>query len=667
MITPGSIYDMRQTTSVSLLREFFPWRNNGVCILLGYSELGDGGEGYFRYDESSIETPDGGIIIEANGGGRWKRLFSGSVNVKWFGAKGDGVSDDSEAFQKAIDYWKGTRQILHQDLDKAGEIFVPAGTYIIGTRLCVYAGIKIKGTGPTSIIKQSPVYNYSELILLKEISLSSPRVSDVEVKNIKFESTTPGVAAIAPSNTNGFIVVNSNFEKIYLKTTYGIKLNTYTQATTIKDIYSSGNIDVILELAGNANIVDNIDKEGSGTSLLNTNPYIILKRHAIGSYSSGNVLRNIIVEGTGAPGKTILRLEHCYDTTIENLWCEVIVTGTINNIEIYECDAIAFRRKLKNMNSERLINVQRSRRITFENLALPSDSSPISSFLIVDKYSDVKIQYCESKYGQEDYSLNRFGKEIDIDINNIDQIYDDAMSEVSPVKGYDWRKRVRYQSSGNLFTNGSFQQGENYWFHTLSASVEFIQSEVAPGLMAHYYGFPDSGNPKIYQKITIPPGMAIADSGRALTLTALVKIVGPGYIYAGLGACVSAEKLYYNQITESAGWSILSQTFYPQASGEQWIGIRLRGQDATTHLYIDEANLSIGNVGALNSAQFGSIELGKTPKSITYASTMPVSTVGYSQGDIVFNSAPIPGGYTGWQCILNGAVLEWRGFALIAP
>lgn len=44
-------------------------------------------------------------------------LASRGVNVKWFGAKGDGVADDSDAIQAAV--------------DTGSSVFVPAGTYLI--------------------------------------------------------------------------------------------------------------------------------------------------------------------------------------------------------------------------------------------------------------------------------------------------------------------------------------------------------------------------------------------------------------------------------------------------------------------------------------------------------------------------------------------------------
>lgn len=105
----------------------------------GVASIFDGGAGVFRVDSSDTTSQDnGGTIIVGADGRRWKREFAGAANVKWFGAKGDGVTDDTAAIQGA--------------LTAAKSALVPAGDFL-ATELTL-ASARLIGEGPTSIIRK---------------------------------------------------------------------------------------------------------------------------------------------------------------------------------------------------------------------------------------------------------------------------------------------------------------------------------------------------------------------------------------------------------------------------------------------------------------------------------------------------------------------------------
>lgn len=83
----------------------------------GYYAAGDGGGGAYWYDSADTTSADnGGTVIVATDGGRWKLILEQSITNAQFGAKNDGVTDDTAANQAAITWCVAN----HKDLNVTG-------------------------------------------------------------------------------------------------------------------------------------------------------------------------------------------------------------------------------------------------------------------------------------------------------------------------------------------------------------------------------------------------------------------------------------------------------------------------------------------------------------------------------------------------------------------
>lgn len=100
----------------------------------GYWTPGDGGAGDFIFvstDHTSIDN--GGTIIVDAAGQRWYRKTQAqSLNIRWFGAKGDGTTNDRTAIQNALNAGYSAVQI-------------PFGAYNYGSGITVPDGVSLRG------------------------------------------------------------------------------------------------------------------------------------------------------------------------------------------------------------------------------------------------------------------------------------------------------------------------------------------------------------------------------------------------------------------------------------------------------------------------------------------------------------------------------------------
>jgi len=106
-----NVSGMQVINGVAALRTVTPTASRKIW--LGYHTFsGDGGQGVFHGVTGAAPgtyVDNGGTIIVPTGGdgsAAWLRDQVGYISVRWFGATGDGVTDDSAAIQSAIDTGK---------------------------------------------------------------------------------------------------------------------------------------------------------------------------------------------------------------------------------------------------------------------------------------------------------------------------------------------------------------------------------------------------------------------------------------------------------------------------------------------------------------------------------------------------------------------------------
>lgn len=73
-----------------------------------------------------------------------------STNVKYWGAKGDGVTDDSAAIQAAMDYAKLPYETSNVSSVRSGHVFFPKGKYRITAAINMYPGMMVTGESQES-------------------------------------------------------------------------------------------------------------------------------------------------------------------------------------------------------------------------------------------------------------------------------------------------------------------------------------------------------------------------------------------------------------------------------------------------------------------------------------------------------------------------------------
>lgn len=147
------------------------FQNGEFVNVLGYYAIGDGGHIPMYWSASSTATHNGGTVRKptaVSGAGRWLAVNPNNINVRQFGARGDGSTNDTTYFQAAIDFAAANGLVVN----------VPKGNYAIFTTVTLKQGVSLIGekTNPYNAAAYYPsiIYHFPTSANTNVFELETP-------------------------------------------------------------------------------------------------------------------------------------------------------------------------------------------------------------------------------------------------------------------------------------------------------------------------------------------------------------------------------------------------------------------------------------------------------------------------------------------------------------
>lgn len=157
--------NIRTFPNVESIKQANNLKTGGLIKTQGFYQLNDGGGAdYVIVDDIGEDEVDEASIIALQKGLYAKLIIQDYVNIKQCGAKGDGVTDDTEALQKAINI--------------SSKVVIPKGVFVVSKSLSLKDNAVIYGIGEDSVIKKSGDENvyfnlFTDMQLTKKYTFST--------------------------------------------------------------------------------------------------------------------------------------------------------------------------------------------------------------------------------------------------------------------------------------------------------------------------------------------------------------------------------------------------------------------------------------------------------------------------------------------------------------
>lgn len=297
--------------------------NGSFCKTLGYSSKNDDGGAIYKIrTKTNDDTTDEKILISLYDTNLVAELCKNNImNVKQFGAKGDGVTDDTDSIQKAVNY--------------VSTIEVPNGTYMVNaiTHINLNSGNQLT-LNENAIIKAITT-DQGGYIIINLDNVNNVKISGGTIQGDKDTHTgTSGEWGNCINVMNGCTDIHIENVKLIDAWGDGLYINNVTNITS-SNLY-----------------IDNCRR--NGISVISVSNYL----------SDNDIIKNII--GTNPQ----------FGVDVEpNSATDVLKNITFRNLQTYSCHAGGFLTSLQNLTST-------SERVNIKLINYTDTSSPCGIRLI---------------------------------------------------------------------------------------------------------------------------------------------------------------------------------------------------------------------------------------------------------------------------------------------
>lgn len=365
---------------------------------------------------SAIGTANGGTVF-AGATGFWNRQYNDAVNVKWFGAVGDGATDDTVAIQSAINF----------GIDIIGDNCI----YLVDSLIIAISDIKI------SNLKLKAKSNISVLPILSGLTTASVltiyEANNIRLKNVSIDGinntsgTTVGIHAYNSCDNiviSGCSVSNMSGNGIHL---YDTITNFIVDGCIVNNVgvgASSG--DGILIHARckkgiiSNNIVDTCNvigievegRIGGGDTNIQRNYDIYITNNLVKNCKAQSLFinwsNNINVDGFTFENAQAIHFIGCYDLTLNNITGSGSDIGIVSDDDGFTQQIVSYKVQISNviMNFtsipasprwvEGVFYIDNVTKCNISNIIceLPSETNTLKGIYIDATSSNIEVSNC---------------------------------------------------------------------------------------------------------------------------------------------------------------------------------------------------------------------------------------------------------------------------------